>query len=142
MAMSFCPFLAWLALRGRCWTADRRLRRGLPSHTACPLCVVANEIMNHLSLRCPFAISIWTMINVRLGVSLAVPNNRSCIREWWPTTVATLSKNDARTTNSLITSSLRSLWLERNARVFNNSQLPASTVLDSIVEEWHILGRL
>jgi hypothetical protein len=27
-----------LALRGRCWTADRRLRHGLLSHTLCPLC--------------------------------------------------------------------------------------------------------
>ncbi|KAM0923617.1 hypothetical protein ACQ4PT_005410 [Festuca glaucescens] len=34
---SFAPykfkFHAWLALRGRCWTADRRLCHGLPSHT-------------------------------------------------------------------------------------------------------------
>ncbi|XP_071677042.1 uncharacterized protein [Lolium perenne] len=39
---SFAPlkfkFHAWLALRRRCWTADRRLRHGLPSHTLCQLC--------------------------------------------------------------------------------------------------------
>jgi hypothetical protein len=29
---------AWLALRRRCWTADRRRRRGLRTHIMCPLC--------------------------------------------------------------------------------------------------------
>ncbi|KAM0831277.1 hypothetical protein ACQ4PT_065657 [Festuca glaucescens] len=40
---SFAPLQyklhAWLALRRRCWTADRRLRRGLPTHTLCPLSI-------------------------------------------------------------------------------------------------------
>jgi hypothetical protein len=45
---------AWLALRRRYWTADRRLRRGLASHTLCPLCAAANETLDHLSLHCSF----------------------------------------------------------------------------------------
>ncbi|KAM0914656.1 hypothetical protein ACQ4PT_011368 [Festuca glaucescens] len=56
---SFAPLKfkmhAWLALRRRCWTADRRLRRGLPSHSLCPLCGVADETLDHLSLQCIFA---------------------------------------------------------------------------------------
>ncbi|KAM0925058.1 hypothetical protein ACQ4PT_004454 [Festuca glaucescens] len=60
---SFAPFKfrfhAWLSLRGRCWTSDRRLRRGLPSHVLCPLCDAADETADHLSLQCPFARSIW-----------------------------------------------------------------------------------
>jgi hypothetical protein len=51
---SFAPFKirfrAWLSLRGRCWTADRRLRRGLPSHVLCSLCDAADETADHLSL--------------------------------------------------------------------------------------------
>jgi hypothetical protein len=39
---SFAPLKhkmhAWFALRRRCWTADRRCRRWLPSHILCPLC--------------------------------------------------------------------------------------------------------
>ncbi|KAM0829110.1 hypothetical protein ACQ4PT_067085 [Festuca glaucescens] len=71
---SFTPFKyrfhAWLALRGRCWTADRRLRKGLPSHTLCPLCSAANETLDHLSLQCPFAIAIWTGVlqHARIGI--------------------------------------------------------------------------
>ncbi|KAM0826096.1 hypothetical protein ACQ4PT_069108 [Festuca glaucescens] len=56
---SFAPLKykmhAWLALRRRCWTADRRLRRGLPSHTLCPLCNAVDETLDHLSLHCTFA---------------------------------------------------------------------------------------
>jgi hypothetical protein len=119
---SFAPykfkFHAWFSLRGRCWIADRHLHRSLPSHTACPLCVAAYETINHLLLWCPFAIRIWTGINVCLGVSLAVPNNQSYIRELWSAMVAMLSKKDAWTANSLIMLALRSLWFERNGRVF------------------------
>ncbi|KAM0911679.1 hypothetical protein ACQ4PT_013296 [Festuca glaucescens] len=60
---SFAPFKfkfhAWLALRDQCWTADHRLRRGLTSHTLCPLCLVANDTLDHISLQCPFARAIW-----------------------------------------------------------------------------------
>jgi hypothetical protein len=56
---SFAPLQfklhAWLALRRRCWTADRRLCRGLPTHTLCPLCNVADETLDHISLHCGFA---------------------------------------------------------------------------------------
>jgi hypothetical protein len=31
-----CRFFLWLALRGRCWTADRLERRRLPRPSACP----------------------------------------------------------------------------------------------------------
>jgi hypothetical protein len=43
-------FHAWLALRNRCWTAERLARRGLPTHALCPLCDSAIETMDHLSL--------------------------------------------------------------------------------------------
>ncbi|KAM0861655.1 hypothetical protein ACQ4PT_045717 [Festuca glaucescens] len=61
---SFAPLKhklhAWLALRRRCWTADRRLRRGLPSHSICPLCATADETLDHLSLHCVYAQELWS----------------------------------------------------------------------------------
>ncbi|KAM0827167.1 hypothetical protein ACQ4PT_068367 [Festuca glaucescens] len=54
---------AWLALRRQCWTADRRLRRGLPTHTLCPLCNVADETLDHLSLHCLFSRGVDNKIN-------------------------------------------------------------------------------
>jgi hypothetical protein len=60
---SFAPLRfkmhAWLALRRRCWTADRRLRRGLTSHVLCPLCGAEDETLDHLSLHYSFAQGVW-----------------------------------------------------------------------------------
>jgi hypothetical protein len=45
-----CRFFMWLALRDRCWTADRLGRRGLPRPSACPFCDQAQESIVHLLL--------------------------------------------------------------------------------------------
>ncbi|KAM0840776.1 hypothetical protein ACQ4PT_059429 [Festuca glaucescens] len=48
-------FHSWLALRGRCWTADRMCRRGMAAHTTCPLCNIDDESLIHISLHCTFS---------------------------------------------------------------------------------------
>ena len=37
-APSKCKTFVWLAIRNRCWTADRLQKRGLPHPVRCPLC--------------------------------------------------------------------------------------------------------
>ncbi|KAM0853387.1 hypothetical protein ACQ4PT_051108 [Festuca glaucescens] len=78
---SFAPmsyrFHAWLALRRRCWTADRLLRRGLPTHMLCPLCKVHDEMLDHLSLDCPFAkapLQICHLGGLALSITAAPPH--------------------------------------------------------------------
>jgi hypothetical protein len=55
---SFVPMAyrmhAWLALRRRCWTADRCLCHGLQSHALCPMCIAPNE-----TIACP-----WAMVSL------------------------------------------------------------------------------
>ncbi|KAM0882834.1 hypothetical protein ACQ4PT_032013 [Festuca glaucescens] len=103
---SFAPFKfkfhAWLALRGRCWTAHQCLRHGLPSHTLCPLCSAADETLDHISLQCTFAQSIWTGFVASATLNFVVPLAASMISEWWPGAVSHLSHADARTANSAI----------------------------------------
>jgi hypothetical protein len=41
---------AWLALHRRCWTADRRRRRGLRTHIVCPLCGSQEETIDVYAL--------------------------------------------------------------------------------------------
>jgi hypothetical protein len=69
---SFAPLKfklhAWLALRKRCWTADRRLHRGLATHIMSPLCGTARETLDHISLQCPFARGVWTGVVTSLGL--------------------------------------------------------------------------
>jgi hypothetical protein len=137
---SFAPFKyrfhAWLALRGRCWTAERRLRKGLPSHTLCPLCSAANKTLDHLSLQCPFAIAIWTGVLQHARIDILPPVADSTLTSWWPTTVERLPSAASKTANSAIMFTLRSIWLERNARVFEDVYTTAPRVLALIRAEW------
>ncbi|KAM0925385.1 hypothetical protein ACQ4PT_004192 [Festuca glaucescens] len=83
---SFAPLKykmhAWLALRRRCWTADRRLRRGLPSHTLCPLCGTANETLDDISLHYGYARGVWSGLVNRLGLPDISPVGTVGINEW------------------------------------------------------------
>jgi hypothetical protein len=137
---AFAPFKvkfhAWLALQNRCWTADRLVRRGLPTHAVCPLCSAAGETMDHLSLQCTFAASVWTGASQQLGFAIPSPSPQSVLSKWWLDAVANLSKADAKVANSFVMLTIRSLWLERNARVFENSPSPASRVIDVVLADW------
>ena len=138
---SFAPLKfkmhAWLALRRRCWTADRRLRRGLPSHVLCPLCDAADETLDHLSLDCHYARGLWAGLVARLGLPDIVPQGAIGINGWWSQATAKFATVDRRAANSLIMLALRSLWLERNARVFDDRRLPVVSLLQTVVDEWH-----
>jgi hypothetical protein len=57
---------------------------------------------------------------------------------WWPSAVANLPRKDAKTVNSFIMLVARSLWLERNARVFDNVRSIVALVVSRIVEEWSL----
>ena len=116
---SFAPLKvrlhAWFSLRDRCGTADRRLRHGLVSHTLCPLCIAEAETVEHLTMRCSYAATVWAGITVRLGVALPLPDANSSMAIWWPAAVQSLSKKDEKIANSLIMLTTRAIWLERNA---------------------------
>jgi hypothetical protein len=138
---SFAPLKfklhAWLALRRRCWTADRRLRRGLRTHVMCPLCGTSRETMDHLSLRCPFARAVWTGVITRLHLPQICPSDTAVLEEWWPAATARFFANDRKAANSLIMLVLRTLWLERNARVFEQTSTSAQTTLSMLLGEWN-----
>jgi hypothetical protein len=120
---SFAPLKhkmhAWLALHRRCWTVDRRRQRGLPSHIMCLLCGSHEETIDHISLQCPFATAIWTGAVTHLGLPNIVPSDRAELGEWWPLAVNRSAASERRTANSFISLVVRTLWLERNARVFD-----------------------
>jgi hypothetical protein len=74
---SFAPpkfkFFGWLAVWGRCWTADRLQRRGLANNGACPLCVRTDETLDHLLLQCPFARTVWLRVFREQGCMQLLP---------------------------------------------------------------------
>jgi hypothetical protein len=137
---SFAPLKykmhAWLALRRRCWTADRRLRRGLPTHTLCPLCDAADETLDHLSLHCVFTRRVWAGLISRLQLPDLLPSPEEGINDWWCRAAALFAKAERRRANSLIMLTLRSIWLERNARVFEDKRTDVLRILSLILDEW------
>ncbi|KAM0883789.1 hypothetical protein ACQ4PT_031414 [Festuca glaucescens] len=123
---SFAPlkhrFHAWLALRRRCCTADRRLRRGLATHVLCPLCDAGQETLDHLSLHCAFAQGIWAGLVARLHLPNIVPFGNIGINDWWLLTSSRFVAKQRKQANSLVMLAMRAIWLERNARVFNGKR--------------------
>jgi hypothetical protein len=137
---SFAPFKvqfhAWLALRRRCWTTDRLARCGLLTHALCKFCSAAGETLDHLSLQCPFARDVWTSACQQVGFSITAPTVQITLPEWWPSVVGHLSRVDSKKANSFIMLTVRSLWLERNARVFHNAQKVARYIVNEIAKKW------
>jgi hypothetical protein len=140
---SFAPLKfkmhAWLALRWRGWTADRIRRRGLRTHILCPLCGSRQETLDHITLQCPYAMTIWAGAAVRLGLPSIVPSEQAAIGEWWPEAMARFAPRDRKTANSFIMLVMRTLWLERNVRVFNRKATTAQTLLRLLLDEWKAL---
>jgi hypothetical protein len=54
-----CKFFLWLAIRNKCWTADRLRRRGLQHPVVCVLCDQEQETVQHLLCTCSFARQFW-----------------------------------------------------------------------------------
>uniref|UniRef100_A0A453CR15 Reverse transcriptase zinc-binding domain-containing protein n=1 Tax=Aegilops tauschii subsp. strangulata TaxID=200361 RepID=A0A453CR15_AEGTS len=48
-----------LVYQGRCWTADRLARRGLPHAPLCLLCDQEPETMQHPLAGCSFSRQVW-----------------------------------------------------------------------------------
>lgn len=136
---SFAPMKfrlhAWLALRRRCWTADRLIRHGMAASAIYRLCSATDKTLNHLSLSCPFAVQVWAGVTHRVHSQLHLPDAE--LEEWWPNAVDALPAARRKEANSLIMLILRSIWIERNERVFNDRFSPASRVISVIVDEWN-----
>ena len=57
-----CKVFLWLAIRNRCWTADRLQKRGLPHPDKSVLCDQEVETVQHILTSCVFAHDFWFKI--------------------------------------------------------------------------------
>ena len=111
-----CKVFLWLALKHRCWTADRLGRRGIPRPAACPLCDQEEEGIDHLLLGCVLSREIWHSFLSRWGRAAWVPEHGDLLTDWLPSRVA--GGNEKRDMWTAITLISWCLWRHRNGVVF------------------------
>ncbi|XP_039024388.1 uncharacterized protein LOC120157270 [Hibiscus syriacus] len=110
--------IALMAFLDKLPTKDRLQRMGLISESICVLCKSKQETRDHLFLKCPTAITIWTAV-----FSLSSLRVTACS---WEVLIASASSNWKG--KSLLTMIMKialnaltyTLWEERNQRVFQN----------------------
>jgi hypothetical protein len=90
-----------------------------------PWCGTSEETLDHITLRYQFTLAIWTGLVTRLRLPNIVPSENAKIGEWWPAAVERFSAIERKTTNFFIMLVMQTLWLERDARVFERSPTTA-----------------
>uniref|UniRef100_A0A453CGM3 Reverse transcriptase zinc-binding domain-containing protein n=1 Tax=Aegilops tauschii subsp. strangulata TaxID=200361 RepID=A0A453CGM3_AEGTS len=127
-------FLAWLALQNMIWTADRLAKRGWPNCGPCPLCRRGLETVEHLFFGCRYTLRLWGLVKDWLqlvSLDVAVWANYRSIKDWWFDMVAT-QRIHGRAMSSLTMLVCKSIWDERNARVFRRNFAPPTILLRTI----------
>jgi hypothetical protein len=89
-----------------------------------------DEDIDHLLLRCPFAQAIWFNLLRPSALLRLTPGRGDCLGLWWPNAAKRISaKSDFSSLCLLI---IRSIWMERNARVFEGKACLASVLSDRV----------
>jgi hypothetical protein len=115
-----CKFFLWLAIRNKCWTADRLQLRGMPHPDVCPMCDQAQETIQHLLTACIFARQFWHTILAAIGLGHLTPTaDEENFADWWGKASHKVVKTRKKGLNSLIILGAWCLWLQRNRAVFH-----------------------
>ncbi|KAK1606981.1 hypothetical protein QYE76_030654 [Lolium multiflorum] len=82
-----CRIFAWLAVQGRCLTADMLARRGWPHNDGCTLCTAPYETAQHLLGACPMMLQVWCIILPMANLPACFPPSQDqSPLEWLSTT--------------------------------------------------------
>lgn len=76
-------FFFWLALHGRLWIVERRMRHGLQDEAACTLCDQADETTDHLLASCVYSCEVWFRLLHSVGQQLLAPKQNAGLADWW-----------------------------------------------------------
>jgi hypothetical protein len=128
-----CKFFLWLAVRNRCWTADRLSRRGLPHPAACPFCDQVGETIDHLLVGCVFARIVWSRCLGWWGRPDRAPDQGDHLVDWmldWQG-----SKEEVRDIWTGLGLVIWCLWRHRNDIVFEGATPSTDVVTAEILRE-------
>lgn len=126
---------AWLAIQGRCNTADQLAKKNWPHTPICTLCQLQPETALHLFAQCQFTRLLWQMISQRFQVQISLPSgDDSSLEDWWSSSVRSLSKKERMKINCLFICTWWHVWKERHARIFEQ-RASALTEVSSLIRE-------
>ena len=114
-----CKTFVWLAIRNRCWTADRLEKRGLQHPERCVLCDQEEETIQHILTSCVFARQFWHTILQQLALATLTPTRSSSFADWWKKAKKRLQKHLRKGFNSFCILGAWIIWKHRNACVFD-----------------------
>ena len=139
-----CKVFLWLAIRNRCWTADRLEKRGLPHPEQCPLCDKADETVQHLLVSCVVARQVWFKLFAPLNLGDSIPRQRErSFAEWWRKVLKKVKKECKKGVNSLIILGAWTIWKHRNACVFEGIAPLVDSIMQDLKDEhnlWCLAG--
>ena len=139
-----CKVFLWLAIRNRCWTADRLARRGLPHPDRWPLCDQEDETIQHLLVSCVVARQVWFNLLGPLNLGDCVPNqSERNFADWWRKVPKKVKKEFKKGVNSLIILGAWLIWKHRNACVFEGVTPSVISIMRDLRDEhslWCLAG--
>ncbi|WVZ74315.1 hypothetical protein U9M48_022514 [Paspalum notatum var. saurae] len=136
-------FFVWLAAQDRCWTAERRYRRGLQEDDECALCDQESETIVHLLLLCSFSKHVWFLVFGRLGWHSLTPELGDEIMVWWSRIRKRLPKELRKGCDALVLLVLWMIWKERNSRVFDRGGASPQLLVSKLLAKanlWELAG--
>jgi hypothetical protein len=142
---SFAPpkgkIFAWLAVRYRLWTSDRRQRHGLQENIdPCAVCLQEEDTVDHIIMQCPYARQAWFGCLTAAGLNIVEPGRESRLEPWWDAARSLVCKKDRKSFDTLVLLTAWRLWKQRNARVFGNTaeQCNTTELLRRIADEFNM----
>jgi hypothetical protein len=123
-ALNERQFFIWLAIQDRCRTSDRLHRHGLGNNGPCALRSQESKTIGHLLLAWVFSREVSFKTLAKCSWQRLVPGADDEFSNWWIHHLKAVTKARRKAFDLLLFLVFRSLWLERNARVFMNKALP------------------
>ena len=138
-----CKTFLWLAIRNRCFTADRLQKRGVPHPKQCHLCNQEDETFQHILMTCVFARQFWCAILQPLTLESLTPARRVSFADWWKKAEGRIPKQLKKGFNSFCILGAWTLWKHRNTCVFDGSPPNLHVAIQAFKDEanlWQFAG--
>jgi hypothetical protein len=91
-------------------------RRGIASHSVCPLYDQDDETSDHLAVGCVLAREVWHSALQRCNLQHLTPEANSSLIEWWPRARQHAPPQSKKGLDSLVLLVVWTLWKERNSK--------------------------